>query len=249
MVSCWAAALGECSATQSGEHLVSAGLFKSTHVEVQGFAWCKNEKKRIGLNSLVANVLCTKHNSALSEVDQAGADAFDVFRKVQYWQNALQRLPPRAQPVKRYRVSGPLLERWFMKTLVNLALAAPSSLRWELGDSPLSAPPEEVLRACYGLGPLTPYLGLYVAAAVGHEGPSDDSVSFAPLIRYETHLCGGVFGFRGYQFLLSLVRSKMPPMSDFVALPGWSHAHLQYRLPHFRFEIANRLTQTLTMEW
>lgn len=67
MVKCWAATLGGCSTTQSGEHYLSEGLWDSETITVRGL-WGE-EEKTIGFGSLNANILCTLHNSALSPLD------------------------------------------------------------------------------------------------------------------------------------------------------------------------------------
>jgi hypothetical protein len=54
----------------SAEHLVSRALFPES-VTIQGFEWCRETPKMIGINSLTSNVLCRHYNSALSELDAA----------------------------------------------------------------------------------------------------------------------------------------------------------------------------------
>ena len=46
---CWAASLGDCSKKMSREHTVSRSLFATDEVMVQGFPWCANEPKKIGV--------------------------------------------------------------------------------------------------------------------------------------------------------------------------------------------------------
>src|SRR5687768_3950665 len=79
-MNCWASIIGGCSDKASREHLVSASLWTKERLDVVGFPWCKDSPKRIGLSSLTGKVLCTEHNSLLSEADEAGKAAFDAFR-------------------------------------------------------------------------------------------------------------------------------------------------------------------------
>ena len=78
---CWAQCLGGCSDKFSNEHTVTEGLFPSQTVRVHGWPWCKDEPKEIGLASLTRKILCTTHNSALSDIDQTGIDFFNVLRE------------------------------------------------------------------------------------------------------------------------------------------------------------------------
>ena len=118
---CWAACLGNCSDKVSREHLVSRGLFIGDIIRVEGFSWCKTGPKEVGLSSLTAKILCKKHNSDLSEVDAGGANAFDIFRQLRLVANQRQGLPPNSWQVPEYRIDGPLLERWLLKTLINIS--------------------------------------------------------------------------------------------------------------------------------
>src|SRR5690348_11277537 len=78
---CWAAPLGDCDQKISREHTVSRSLFESEQIMVQGFKWCLNEPKSIGLSNLVAKILCKRHNSGLSDLDSSALQAFNVFRE------------------------------------------------------------------------------------------------------------------------------------------------------------------------
>ncbi len=111
MVRCWAAGLGGCSTIPSREHLVSAGLFESSVITVQGFPWCQNEPKTIGLRRAVAKILCKHHNSLLSPVDEKGGiAAFKIFHEVIRLDEVRRKLKPRHWHVRRYEINGKLLD-------------------------------------------------------------------------------------------------------------------------------------------
>ena len=176
-------------------------------------------------------------------------DAFAAFREIQGIQNVRAKLAPRRWRVVPYWIDGPKLECWFLKTLINLSLSGRSDLRWELGDAPLWSPPSEIVKPCFGLETLKPHLGLYSAAIVGQESASDDTVHFAPLIRFDKHIGGGLFGFRGYQFIVSLSHAKMPSRLDWIKDPGWYGAEVRYHLETMDFQVGKSLSQTLSFEW
>lgn len=78
---CWARAVSTCSKEMSGEHLVSKALFPDS-VNIQGFKWCHDRPKAIGINSLTANVLCRDHNSELSDLDNAALRAWEALKRI-----------------------------------------------------------------------------------------------------------------------------------------------------------------------
>jgi hypothetical protein len=79
---CWADCLGNCQSKQSREHVVSGNLWLSSTVMVQGFSWCAEAPKEIGIAGLTAKILCIKHNSDLFSVDSSAGDSFAALREV-----------------------------------------------------------------------------------------------------------------------------------------------------------------------
>src|SRR5690349_11968009 len=80
MKECWARALGDCSDDVTKEHLVSAGLWEGSSVDVIGFAWCHDTPKTVGINSVVSKILCRKHNNDLSPLDASAKQAFHALK-------------------------------------------------------------------------------------------------------------------------------------------------------------------------
>jgi hypothetical protein len=173
---CWAASLGGCDDKISSEHVVSRGLFESDQVAVQGFGWCRNEHKLIGLSALVAKILCRTHNSGLSVLDDAALDAFKVFREVIRINQVRGKLKRTSWTVKRFKVNGPLLERWFLKTLINLSFCGEWAIG--LGSHKRGTPSERLVKIVFGREAFEPYAGLYLASYPGENVDSMDRVSF-----------------------------------------------------------------------
>jgi hypothetical protein len=121
LMNCWASCLGDCSDKVSREHLVSEGLFQSDTVRVQGFSWCKTEPKEIGISGLTSKILCTHHNNTLSPVDEGGRSAFNTLREVRRVENVREKLKRRIWTVVRREINGLLLERWLLKTTINIS--------------------------------------------------------------------------------------------------------------------------------
>jgi len=115
-VKCWASILGDCDGEQSGEHVVSEGLFRGKAVDVRGFHWCAGEFKTIGLNGLEANVLCKRHNNALSPLDQAAQDLQEDLREFTGEVEDVYRCEGLWLGPRRFEVDGEKIARWIVKT-------------------------------------------------------------------------------------------------------------------------------------
>lgn len=74
MADCFLSAHGECSDKISREHYLSAAVMKAIapdgDLKVGGLAWQPPQTLQgIGIQSLQSKVLCTSHNSGLTELD------------------------------------------------------------------------------------------------------------------------------------------------------------------------------------
>jgi len=103
-------------------------------------------------------------------------------------------------------VNGPLLERWFLKTLIYLSVSGDWAIG--LGSHKKGTPSQQLVRIAFGHEAFEPYEGLYIAGYPGENIHSMDRVSFAPMTEGD-NLVVGRFNFRGYRFYLSLVPEKV----------------------------------------
>lgn len=234
---CWAAVLGDCSKKMSREHTVSRSLFVSDDIMVQGFRWCLTEPKKIGLASLVAKILCEKHNNGLSELDAAALDAFNVFRECIRLNNVRGKL--KRQPmwnVKRLTIDGPRLERWFLKTLINLSFGG----EWSIGrgSHPVGAVSEDLVEIAFGLRRFQDGAGLYVSGRTGESIDSFDRVSMTPLTEGEC-LCAARFNFRGFTFFLNLLAQKFHMDGE---------SHLLYQNVTHKWNVQGRLSHLISIK-
>lgn len=110
-----------CDGKISGEHVVSRSVFIAPTVRVHGFAWCKDAAKEVGVGSITAKVLCARHNSALAPLDTAAGNAFQMMRDaLALSQKRTKLLAWEIPELVRFTIDAPLLERWLLKTLLNL---------------------------------------------------------------------------------------------------------------------------------
>lgn len=199
---CWASPLGGCGNKQSREHYVSKALFADhDYVEVQGLPWCQ-EPLRTGLGSLTAKILCDVHNNALADLDAAALQAFDAFRDQI---RSMEETPPGVVPtaMRSRTVDALALERWFLKTLLNLAYGGSLLIGPEGGEP--GVPALETVEIVFGIRAFSKFAGLYVASGAGQMVNSSDTVQFCPLIKDSARILAALYTFRGWRFALCLV--------------------------------------------
>jgi hypothetical protein len=251
MPSCWAECLGDCGNKISREHLISKSLWvgDAVRVRVQGFPWCKEGEKEIGLSGLTAKILCTHHNNGLSRVDEPGGAAFTQLREMTRLANVRKAMKPRLWKIVRYKIDGVLLERWFLKTLINICC----DRDYPIGRSSkvVGRPSEQLVKIAYGLESFGERAGLYFVVRTGMHVNSNEAVSIAPLIKHHTHIEGGVFSFRGLRFLLFLEEEGPPQPLDGIFIDGedLGNAQLNFHNREMKVETGEYCSQVLTIDW
>lgn len=219
MDSCWAACLGDCSNKISREHLVSEAAFTNEVVMVQGLPWCKDAPVSIGLASLTAKILCDKHNSELSPLDDAAGDTLKAMHAIIALTNVRRQMKPRMWNVKIYDINGAKLERWCLKTLININC----NREYPVGkDSEVAGrPSERLVRIAYGKESFTGRSGLYFIVQVGmNMDISGAKFQCVPLIKDKRHIEAGLFVFMGLHLLLFLEPEGPPEPLTGIYLNG-----------------------------
>lgn len=114
---CYAAASRDCSEKISQEHWLSAdvlrGMTNGKTITVLGMPWQKGSTHQLPVSALAANILCQRHNSALSPLDVSASSAFRVLWHFQ----EDQRRVPDPHGAEFALVNGDELERWLLKLL------------------------------------------------------------------------------------------------------------------------------------
>jgi hypothetical protein len=241
--------MGGCGSA-SREHIVTESLWLGTKINVTGFPWCKDSAVEIGLSSFTAKILCREHNSLLSSTDAEAKKAFEAFRESTRLSNEREENVHHAWPPVSFVIDGLLLERWFLKTLINIvSLQERTDLVW-FGTN---QPPEHIVRIAYGRKKFLWPKGLYAAATLNQAEHSDESMNFSPLLHEETaSIAGGLFTFRGARFLLYLGRRPLPEPFDLpnTNLPNWKSSILRYRLKHIEWTLeAGRQSHSINFLW
>lgn len=104
---------GACSSKISSEHYIPLSILNcissDRSITISGTFWTGQESKKIGKSSLVANIICERHNADLGVLDSA---ASRFMRSIQSAQIALQ---ARSLRSKTHTFFGVKIERWFLK--------------------------------------------------------------------------------------------------------------------------------------
>lgn len=111
---CYLSELNCCSDKISREHYVTEAVLNviGDKIRVGGASWLPTPKI-IGKNSLTSHVLCTDHNSSLSDLDSEAAAIFKSLKEVALnTEKGFLRLH-----------NGYDFERWFLKTIVGMHAA------------------------------------------------------------------------------------------------------------------------------
>lgn len=231
-VKCWAESLGGCVEAQSREHVVSQSIFTEDVVTVHGLPWCKDKPKVIGLAGATAKTLCRVHNSGLSELDAAAGEFYTTMRAALRLSGERRKLMPWITPVvQRFRVDAARLERWLLKTLININDQQPA--RFQMDSEVLV--PHQLVEICFGRAAFPGHAGLYFASHLGMEIDMADNLKFSPLTE-DDHLIGGLFTLHGLRLLLWLDARRPPPNLSIVGAiePDWAGTGLHRRLANFK---------------
>ncbi|MFN0191666.1 MAG: hypothetical protein ACKVP5_06780 [Aestuariivirga sp.] len=198
---------------------------------------------------MTAKVLCKAHNEGLSTVDSAGKHAFDALRMMMQTRNAREKMKRGSWKVKQYRIDGALLERWFLKTLINLCLHGATPIGRDTSQP--GVVPEHLVRAAYGRERLSGDAGLYSVVQAGMQISSTDSFAFAPLIKDLKHVEGGLFLFRGFCYLLFLEPDGPPHPLTGISIEGIDVGQCQLNFHNRRVTDNERgcKSQVLEVEW
>lgn len=219
MAECWARCLGGCEGKISGEHIITQSVWKDDRIFVQGLQWCPSYKE-ISVRNFTSNILCERHNSRLSDigVDGGGSSAFDAFRQAgkvhgQRSANIEAGFRTGRFDICEYDLDGRLLERWFLKTLINMELAGDQELIVGPYVAHAERPHCDLVEIVYGLRPFSGGSGLYFLADSAHKVRFEERVRYTAYLKVTDnggYVAAGEFNFHGFQLILSLEPEGLP---------------------------------------
>lgn len=197
---CYARSLNDCSKQLSKEHYISKSILElnneSRFLEVSGFPWQKSENLTpVSIKDLASNVMCARHNSALSSLDSLALTVFD-FLTINSANEDFKFL------------NGNEFERWFLKLLCGLF----SSGNVLINNKKFKGwqPPSEWLHVLFKQKPIAEDSGLFWIT--GQWKANSKSMLLIPVMSSENQSpIALVFGYAGFGFLFSMVQ---PPPRD-----------------------------------
>lgn len=193
MRTCWASTLRDCSDKLSREHSVSACLFSSDAILVQGFPWCLSQPKKVGLASAVKKQLCEKHNSLLSETDNTAKTVSEAFELLAKTAGA------NASPIE-VNIDGLKFERWALKTLINICTQ--DGHRVGRDSNAPDSPSPSLIRTAFGLRRFPQRAGMYLLGPEQGEFEYATAFTFAPFLHKDGHVEGTLLKFCGFVFAI-----------------------------------------------
>jgi hypothetical protein len=224
-------------------------MFPGGIVEVCGFDWCKDKPIRVGVSSVTAKILCKRHNSDLSPIDSAGKCAFDVFRQIVELAVTRAKLKPHAWKIKKYTINGRSLERWCLKTLINLCCDRGHPIGRD--SSADGRPSDRLVRIAYGQEAFQKKAGLYWVTCPGTQFSSDEKVEFMPLFKNNLNVEAGIFTFRGWMLMIFLEEEGPPePLTGiFMNAVHLGEANLSFHGDRLNMNVGKYASHRLLLEW
>lgn len=225
---------------KSREHYISeAILARFDKLRVSGMPWQeKGESKFLPPKSLVAKILCERHNNALAPIDRLGLNAFDALTAASDYA-VTGKWHGRAA---HYLVSGDGLELWMFKLAAGVHFGGIAAADGGLLRDTCGFPTDELVDALT-TGKLPPNAHLWVSQNIGliqrgqfEIGPLIDvaanrnsgvQMQFGPL-QFETTLVAPPIS---AQHFAALENRRRPRVIDFIgpardarvvlSWPGW----------------------------
>ncbi|WP_415940085.1 YecA family protein [Streptomyces sp. 039-1] len=178
---CYAAASNDCSEKISREHWLSADILRSITagktITVLGMPWQKGATHQLPVSALAANILCQRHNSALSPLDVTASSAFRVLWHFQ----EDQRRSPDPHGAEFALLNGGDLERWLLKLLWGAVAARALSYEGQPVQALRSSADADLLDYLFRDGSLPEGWGLYMAGQPDRLFSGEGQIAIRPL--------------------------------------------------------------------
>lgn len=200
--------------------------------------------KEVGVNAITAHVLCARHNHALSPTDDGQAEAIRAIRAIRRQRDTWITSRFRGAAILHRVIDGELLERWLLKTAINLTVTYNSTNLIAESIEP-GRPPLRLVEAAFGIRPLGGAAGLHGFMSVGESTHDAGQFIFQPFSNGSRTL-GASAHFGGVRFLITF------PLESQLA--GVRHAFPSSENPirHLRavrFDAGGTLVAVLEIRW
>lgn len=218
--SCYLRATGDCSEDISREHYMSKAILDQlgSKIRVSGVAWRpQGGAFETSVASLTAKILCSRHNEALSPLDQEAARFFAALRDamIDLDRRTLSRKPT------IHLIGDDTLELWMLKAACGVyhSVGSANGQRVSATHSFNYAKAQSALFN----GEWDQRAGLYFLGNVGSTVTASNAVEFATLTDEARHAFAGVrVSFSGFTFDVIFDDVGTPPLpwSDVIRRPS-----------------------------
>jgi hypothetical protein len=200
---CYLKCTRNCSTKTNKEHYISRSLLQQLgDLRFIGLPWEKpGAEVSYGLDSLSSHILCDRHNSALSPLDQLASNAFRVIR------TSCDELNVRSlsRRNKWFLISGEALELWAFKTICGLFYASVAARNAQSLNKAYSIDVGRFDRAVCK-GQIDTGCGLYLRRTTGPRNP----LTCAPLsVESDKRVVGIRIGLAALEFEVILDRTGL----------------------------------------
>ena len=163
--------------------------------------------------------------------------------------NKRRNLPRPKYQVISFSINAKKLERWLLKTLINLTFDKGVYIGM---DSTLAGyPSDKLVEICFGESEFSGKAGMYFSSKTGAQMSFRDSFSFCPLFKDGKYVVGGFFVLCGSSFYLSL----QPETSEFPlprienTMAEWRDGELSKPFRVMRLKIDDVLSHIIRFNW
>lgn len=203
---CYATPLNDCSTKITGEHTLSHSVLRELSpteiIEVNGLPRRPHDEfVSVPISGFTCNVLCDRHNAALSLLDSVGHRFFKSLRAI----NAELRDKSKKPRTRPYLFNGHDVERYILKVLCGDGIA--NKMNSARGPIRGWRPSVQCVRILYGLEHFPAGWGIYLSADMGQPFDLDENVlGVGPVTNDDKELCGARFKILGLEFELLMTR-------------------------------------------
>ncbi len=206
-VRCYAAVSNDCSPRVSSEHWLSDNILRAADggkpVLMSGMPWQAGDTHRLSAKAMGANVLCDRHNGALSRLDSVTGQLFRTLRDFQADLREVE--DPHGHEFALFH--GDVIERWMLKLFWGATAARTlgkvgQRIEGLRADIDLAWLADVLFRG----EPLPDKWGLYMAGRIGIPFSGEAEVAIQPTTGPDGSLWAGTveFGAVALQFCLGV---------------------------------------------
>lgn len=165
-------------------------------------------------------------------------------------QKIRDQMKPRCWTVLKLKVSGVPLERWFLKTLITVAVNG----QQPIGESAeVGKPSTNLVEIAFGHKRFQPHAGLYSVMNMGETRTSEDHVAITALSynSNSTYIAGGRFLFRGFRFAICFNEDGLKTPLNCVTRDGQEgqYSNPMYHIKRLNFMHGKYPSVAVKFQW